>query len=693
MRDRALQTVTGPNQPLPCLCKRRLQTKSHRRHGAICRGGCYLFSSEIPDTHELGWLRAHAGSIICTKHTGCIAEQRMKVSGLPLVVLALGLCSGSVLAQLGTAFTYQGRLDDGGQPKNGTVDLRFDAFDIDTGSLPVNAAPLILDAVPLSNGVFTVTVDFGAGVFGGNPIFLEIGVREDAAGVAGDPNGFTLLAPRQPVSPAPYAMHADRMALNAISGSNVVNGSLTATDVNTTSTTSGLQRRVNATCGSSQAMSAVGSDGTPTCVAFGDITAVSTVSGSGLSGGTSSGDVALSIDTDVTQSRISGRCESGKAVISAVLENGSVDCTYIDSPTPNTPIVLDSVGDVGSHLSVRQEGITGVLPGVAYYDATNQRLKYVHCDTQNCTTVDPPVILDDPANNVGQFPSVKFISPNLGVAYYDTTADDLKLALCSNFDCTGTVSVRILDSTGDVGRNAAIMSVANRFAVAYFDNTNNNYKYVRCNDAACSAPVPRTLTGLGGGGTLISTVASVRDQNLTLPEFLVLKDGSEVRLVRCSDVDCAAFTTVLVSSSTDVGVPMAMMRATISGAVHRWFTYARPGAGSISLRTCQGEACAVVSGMGGTIFNNPVASVFAMRDSLMPIYLQTRSSTETLVHSLPFSTLTSTGNTNTLSGSATAQGAMDAFKAVNLGPAVVYYETGGQNLVLLSCVREDCTEL
>jgi hypothetical protein len=334
-----------------------------------------------------------------------------------------------------------------------------------------------------------------------------------------------------------------------------------------------------------------------------------------------------------------------------------------------------------------------VVPGIAYYDATNGRLKYVTCSSASCAAPTTPVILDDPANNVGQFPSVKFISPSLGIAYYDVTAQDLKLALCSNFDCSGTVSVRTLDTTGNVGRNAAIMSVNNRFAVAYFDASNNVYKYVRCNDAACTAPVARVLTGLGGGGLVFSAVVSVRDQNLTLPEFTVLKDGSEVVFVRCADVDCVSFTTTLISANTDVGPPLAMMRATISGVVQRWFSHARPSGGSMVFRRCSGDACAaVVSASGGASAPNAVASGFAMRGSLNPIYFQT-SSSETPIRSLPFIGPSTIVASNLMSGSTTAQGAMDTARFSGGHPGMVYYDTATQDLKLLLCVREDCSEL
>ena len=53
----------------------------------------------------------------------------MKVLAWTLAVLA-GLLAGPLAAQpLGTAFTYQGRLQDGGAPANGPYDFRFMLFD------------------------------------------------------------------------------------------------------------------------------------------------------------------------------------------------------------------------------------------------------------------------------------------------------------------------------------------------------------------------------------------------------------------------------------------------------------------------------------------------------------------------------------------------------------------------------------
>src|ERR1035438_2976411 len=70
---------------------------------------------------------------------------------------------GKATAQ-GTAFTYQGQLNDNGTPANGTYDLSFGLFNVGTGGSPV-VAPFTNSGVAVNNGQFTVVLDFGSGLF------------------------------------------------------------------------------------------------------------------------------------------------------------------------------------------------------------------------------------------------------------------------------------------------------------------------------------------------------------------------------------------------------------------------------------------------------------------------------------------------------------------------------------------------
>ena len=81
----------------------------------------------------------------------------------------------------GNAFTYQGRLNDGANPATGIYDLGFALFD--AGSVGTQQGNLVTNtATVVSNGLFTVTLDFGYDVFTGDARWLEIGVRTNGGG-------------------------------------------------------------------------------------------------------------------------------------------------------------------------------------------------------------------------------------------------------------------------------------------------------------------------------------------------------------------------------------------------------------------------------------------------------------------------------------------------------------------------------
>lgn len=116
-----------------------------------------------------------------------------------LILLAIGLWFGPAAARA-QSFTYQGRLADGGVPAEGQYSLQFRLMDAAAGGSQVGPT-LTLAGTPVVDGLFTVSLNFGAGVFsaaGGR--WLEIGVAP--AGEA----SFTVLAPRQRIDAVPRAL-------------------------------------------------------------------------------------------------------------------------------------------------------------------------------------------------------------------------------------------------------------------------------------------------------------------------------------------------------------------------------------------------------------------------------------------------------------------------------------------------------
>ena len=120
---------------------------------------------------------------------------------LSLVSLVI-ICSSLLTAQAQqTAFTYQGKLNDGSSPANGRYDLQFALFDSAIDGAQVGATQTVSN-VAVSGGIFTASLDFGANAFPGANRFLEISARPSGA------QSFTLLTPRQPITATPYALRS-----------------------------------------------------------------------------------------------------------------------------------------------------------------------------------------------------------------------------------------------------------------------------------------------------------------------------------------------------------------------------------------------------------------------------------------------------------------------------------------------------
>jgi len=110
------------------------------------------------------------------------------------------------VSAIGTAFTYQGKLTDGGNPANNIYDFQFKLFNAETVGAQIGATIEKGDVV-VTNGLFTVDLDFGTNAFNGNTRWLEIEVRPGS-----QTGAYTLLTPRQKVNPSPYAIYSSKSA-------------------------------------------------------------------------------------------------------------------------------------------------------------------------------------------------------------------------------------------------------------------------------------------------------------------------------------------------------------------------------------------------------------------------------------------------------------------------------------------------
>jgi hypothetical protein len=325
-------------------------------------------------------------------------------------------------ASVGTGFTYQGYLTDKGSPADGTYDFGFYLWDDETaGATPL--WEIFLEDIEVNQGLFTVVLDFGSGVFDGEERWLEIGVRPYT-----ETGTYTILGDRQPINPTPYALYA------------VEAGNVAWTDV------TGLPKLRPVF-----SRSALDSDGY-----VGDHTSSITIGADGLP--------IISYYDDTNDDLKTAHC---------------VDMSCISAITST----LDSIGDVGRHTTSITIGRDG-LPVISYFDNTNYDLKAAHCNDTACTSASSQTL--DNGGQVGYYSSITIGSDGLPViSYYDAANYDLKAAHCDDTACT-SASIQILESTGEVGEYTAITIGSDGMPViSYFDTSNDDLKVTHCSNPFC----------------------------------------------------------------------------------------------------------------------------------------------------------------------------------------------------------------
>jgi len=151
-----------------------------------------------------GEIQKHPNQIMKTKFVRRFAALTF------LAITTLNPQLSTALAQ-GTAFTYQGQLLTTNGPAHGLYNLQFSLYGGSSGGSALYG-PVTTNGVFVTNGLFTVTVDFGSGIFVGTPYWLQIGVETNGAA------SFTTLSLRQQLTPTPYAIYAEGANAAGLSG-------------------------------------------------------------------------------------------------------------------------------------------------------------------------------------------------------------------------------------------------------------------------------------------------------------------------------------------------------------------------------------------------------------------------------------------------------------------------------------------
>ncbi len=101
-------------------------------------------------------------------------------------------------AAVGNSITYQGELNNSGNPVNDTCDMKFQLYDAASGGSSTSSE--LNQSVTVSEGIFTVELDFGSSAFTGDARYLNIAVKCSSDG------GYTTMGSRVALNATPYAL-------------------------------------------------------------------------------------------------------------------------------------------------------------------------------------------------------------------------------------------------------------------------------------------------------------------------------------------------------------------------------------------------------------------------------------------------------------------------------------------------------
>lgn len=165
-------------------------------------------------------------------------------------ILLFALVQSASAAPLDSSFVYQGQLQQAGAPAQGLYDFSFALYDELSAGVQVGST-LVVEDVPVSDGVFSVQLDFGSAAFDGEQRWLAIGVRDGL-----DAASFQALTPRQQVTATPYALYAERVAPSSVGSIEIIPQQ--------------VQRRATGTCAQGTVLIGINEDGSLNCAAFAD---------------------------------------------------------------------------------------------------------------------------------------------------------------------------------------------------------------------------------------------------------------------------------------------------------------------------------------------------------------------------------------------------------------------------------------
>jgi hypothetical protein len=181
------------------------------------------------------------------------------------------------------------------------------------------------------------------------------------------------------------------------------------------------------------------------------------------------------------------------------------------------------------------------FPVISYNDAVNLDLKVAKCTNADCTA--SIITTVDSSGTTGEYTSIAVPADGLPViSYIDRTNNDLKVAKCSNAACTAS-TLFVVDGSINALFGTAIAISTDGFPVISYRSATLKLKVAKCTNAACTTST-QTIVDTGTNSTgQYSSIAVPADG---LPVISYIDDtAKKLKVAKCSNAACTAATTTV----------------------------------------------------------------------------------------------------------------------------------------------------
>lgn len=602
-------------------------------------------------------------------------------------------------------FTYQGFLQDAGNPATGTYDFRF-TLQYNDGMLGMQivGTPQLKDDVAVTAGVFTVPLDFGATLMNFDYL-LKIEVRPGASS-----GSYTTLIPDTAIKAAPQSHYAENAGFAATIGNNsvasgsIVDGNVQTQDIGFSAVTADkvdsttVQVRVAGTCAAGASIRSIDSGGGVECEADDTGSTITSINaGTGLTGGGSTGALTLgianggvgasqlasgsvgtaAINANQVQARVTGTCSAGNS-IRAIASDGTVTCEADDTGGGTVTSVASGTGLTGGPIT--GSGTLSIADGGV--GATQIADGSITATEINTASVQARVTGTCAAGS-----SIGSIAAN-GTVVCET--DDVGISsLTTVTSGYPTASLRLLStasaSVGDITATTGIDGLA---LVAHYEPTNGDLVVLHCDVPDCSTTTRTIVDSTGDVGRKPRIVIAGTGAT-SFPLITYFDQTNNVlKALRCSNLAC---TTVLSAAMTATAGANPVHETSRNASGTFAVAFHDPATGDLRGMTCTNyNACNApfdIHASADNVGQNLVMGINGYR-----YYAYRNATNNHLLLRICGSTLISASSchtTLTLDASGTVEDVHDLLVTETLQP-VVLYRKGGLEFAV-SCTTSFCT--